>query len=55
MVAPLDIIADIIQTYHWGYLYNCACIMLLRQVKEFYGNLEVVQDEDSGIFLQSTI
>jgi hypothetical protein len=55
MVAPLDIIADIIQTYHWGYLYNCACIVLPKQVKEFYGNLEVVQDEDSGIILQSTV
>jgi hypothetical protein len=55
MVAPLDIITDIIQTYHWGYLYNCACIVLSRQVREFYGNLEVVQDEDSGITLQSTV
>jgi len=55
MVAPLDIIADIIQTYHWGYLYNCTCIVLLRQVRQFYGNLEVVQDEDNGIILQSTI
>jgi hypothetical protein len=55
MVAPLDIIADIIQTYHWAYLYNCAYIVLPRLVREFYGNLEVVQDEDSGIILQSTV
>jgi hypothetical protein len=41
-VAPLDIIANIIQTYHWGYLYSCACIVLPRLVREFYGNLEVV-------------
>jgi len=37
MVAPLDIIADIIQTYHWGYLYNYACIVLPKLVREFYG------------------
>jgi hypothetical protein len=45
MVAPLDIIANIIQTYHWGYLYNYACIVLPKQVREFYRNLEVVQNE----------
>jgi uncharacterized membrane protein YkvA (DUF1232 family) len=37
MVAPLDIIPDIIQTYHWGYLYNYACIVLPKLVREFYG------------------
>jgi len=55
MVAPLDIISEIIQTYHWGYLHNCACIVLTRLVREFYAHLEVVQIEDSGIILQSTI
>jgi hypothetical protein len=46
MVAPLDIIDDIVQTYHWGYLYNCACIVLPKLVREFYGHLKVVQDDD---------
>jgi hypothetical protein len=55
MVAPLDVIYEFIQTYNWGYLYNCACIVLIRLVREFYTHLEVVQDEDSGIFLQSSI
>jgi len=36
MVAPLDVIGEIIQTYNWGYPYNCACIVLTRLVKEFY-------------------
>jgi hypothetical protein len=27
MVAPLDSIHDTIQTYHWGYLHNCACVV----------------------------
>jgi hypothetical protein len=55
LVAPLDVINDIIQTYNWGHLYNCAYIVLTRLVREFYKHLEVVQDEDSGIVLQSTI
>lgn len=36
MVAPLDVINDIIQIYNWGYLYNCAFIVLTRLVREFY-------------------
>jgi hypothetical protein len=42
MVAPLDDIHQIIQTYHWGYLHNCACIMLTKLIREFYAHLEVV-------------
>jgi hypothetical protein len=55
LVTPLDVINDIIQTYHWGYLYNRAYIVLTRLVREFYTHLEVVQNEDNGIVLQSTI
>jgi len=55
MVVPLDVIYEIIQTYNWGYLFNCACIVLTRLVRELYTHLEVVQDEDSGIVLQSSI
>jgi hypothetical protein len=51
MVAPLDVIYEIIQTYNWGYLYNCACIVLTRLVREFYTHLAVVQDKGSGIVL----
>jgi hypothetical protein len=28
MVAPLNDIHEIIKTYHWGYLHNCACVVL---------------------------
>jgi hypothetical protein len=55
MVPPLDSIYETIQTYHWGYLYTCACIVLTRLVKLFYANLEVVQDDDRGLELQSTV
>jgi hypothetical protein len=33
MVAPLDSIHDTIQTYHWGYLRNCACVVYTRLVR----------------------
>jgi hypothetical protein len=49
MVAPLDFIADIIRDNHWGYLYNYACTVYPRLVREFYGY--VVQDDDQGIIL----
>jgi hypothetical protein len=55
MVAPLDSIPDIIQTYHWGYLHSCACVVYTRLVRLFYANLEVVQDGDHGLVLQSTV
>jgi len=55
MVAPLDSVHDIIQTYHWGYLHSCACVVYTRLVRLFYTNLGVVQDDDRGLVLQSTI
>jgi hypothetical protein len=55
MVPPLDNIHDIIQTYHWGYLHNCACVVYTRLVRLFYANLEVVQDGDHGLVLQATV
>jgi hypothetical protein len=55
MVPPLDSIYDTIQTYHWGYLYSCACVVFTRLVRLFYANLEVAQDNDRGLVLQSTV
>jgi hypothetical protein len=55
MVAPLDSIHDTIQTYHWGYLHSCAYVVYTRLVRLFYANLEVVQDDDRWLVLQSTI
>jgi len=55
MVAPLGSIHDTIQTYHWGYLHSCACVVYTRLVKLFYANLEVVQDNERGLVLQSTV
>jgi hypothetical protein len=50
-VPPLDSINETIQTYYWGYLYTCACIVLTRLVRLFYANLEVAQDDDRGLVL----
>jgi hypothetical protein len=55
MVPPLDSIYETIQTYHWGHLYTCACIVLTKLVRLFYANLEVAQDDERGLVLQSTI
>jgi hypothetical protein len=55
MVLPLDSIHAIIQTYNWGYLHSCACVVYTRLVKLFYANLEVVQNDDRGLVLQSTV
>jgi hypothetical protein len=55
MVPPLDNIHAIIQTYNWGYLHSCACVVYTRLVKLFYANLEVVQNDDCGLVLQSTV
>jgi hypothetical protein len=55
MVAPLDSIHDIIQTYHWGYLHNCACVVFTRLVRLFYANLEVILIDDHGVVLQSSV
>jgi len=54
MVAPLDSIHEIIQKYEWGYLHNCAYIVLTRLVREFYAHLEVIHDDDHGMVLQSS-
>jgi len=55
IVAPLDIIHDTIQTYHWGYLHCCAYVVYTRLVRLFYANLEVLQDDERGLVLQSTV
>jgi len=55
MVPPLDNILDIIQTYNWGYLHSRASVVYTILVKLFYANLEVVQNDDHGVVLQSSV
>jgi len=49
IVASLDSIHEIIQTYHW------ACVVLTMLVRLFYANLKVVQDDDHERVLQSSV
>jgi hypothetical protein len=55
MVPSLDNILAIIQTYNWGYLHSCACVVYTRLVKLFYANMEVVQNDDHRVVLQSSV
>jgi hypothetical protein len=55
MVAALDFIVEMIQANHWGYLFSCACPVYPWLVRDFYRYMQVVQDGDSGIILQTTI
>jgi hypothetical protein len=55
MVAPLDFIAEMIQANHWGYLFSYACQVYPWLVRDFYGYMQVVQDDDNGIILQNTV
>jgi hypothetical protein len=37
----------------WEYLYNCACSAFPRLVREFYGNMIIIQDDDRGLIIQT--
>jgi hypothetical protein len=39
----------------WEYLYNCACPAFPRPVREFYGHMIIVQDDDRGLILQTMV
>jgi hypothetical protein len=45
MVSPLSFIDQMIQENHWQFLYICSSIIYPRLVRDFYGYMEVVQDE----------
>jgi hypothetical protein len=45
MIPPFDFIDRLIRENHWDYLYHCSDIVYPRLVQDFYGYLEVIQDE----------
>ena len=55
MDRPLASLREILEHYHWGYLFSCACTVFTRLVRLFYANPEVAQDDEQGIVLQSTV
>jgi hypothetical protein len=40
---------------HWEYLYNCAYPAFPRLVREFYGNMIIIQDDDRGLIMQTMV
>jgi hypothetical protein len=55
MIPPFDFIDRLIRENHWDYLYHCSGIVYPKLVQDFYGYLEVIQDEQSGLTLQTTV
>jgi hypothetical protein len=39
----------------WEYLYNCACPAFPRLVREFYGHMVIIQDDDRGLIMQTVV
>jgi len=48
-------IAQILLENQWEYLYNCACPAIPRLVREFYGNMIIIQDDDRGLIMQTMV
>jgi hypothetical protein len=55
MVPPFDFIDQLIREKHWDYLFHCSSIVYPRLFRNFYGFLEVVQDEQGSLTLQATV
>jgi hypothetical protein len=51
MVPSFDFIDQLIRENQWDYLYKCSGIVYPRLVLNFYGFLEVIQDEQSSLTL----
>jgi len=39
----------------WEYLYNCACPAFPRMVREFYGKMIIIQDDDRGLIMPTMV
>lgn len=55
MVAPFSYIDEIIQENHWQYLYSCSNLVHPCLFNDFYAYMEVVQDADDCLTLQTTV
>jgi len=54
-VANYKLIGQMIQENQWKYLYNCACLGFPKLVREFYGHLIIIQDDDRGLIMQTMV
>jgi hypothetical protein len=48
-------IAQMLLENQWEYLYNCACPAFPRLVREFYGNMIIIQDHHRGLIIQTMV
>jgi len=48
-------IAQMLMENHWEYLYNCACPAFPRLVRDFYGNMIIIQEHDRGLIMQTMV
>lgn len=48
-------ISQMLMENHREYLYNCACPTFPRLVREFYGNMIIVQEDDIGLIMQTMV
>jgi hypothetical protein len=51
----LLLIAQMLLENHWEYLYDCACPAFPRLVREFYGNMIIIQEDDRGLIMQTMV
>jgi hypothetical protein len=47
--------SQMIQENQWEYLYNYACPAFPRLVREFYGHMIIIQDDDRGMIIQTMV
>jgi hypothetical protein len=48
-------IAQMLLKNNWEYLYNCASSAFPRLVREFYGYMIIIQDDDRGLIMQTMV
>jgi len=48
-------IGQMIQDNQWEYLYNYACPAFSRLVREFYGHMIIIHDNDRGLIMQTVV
>jgi hypothetical protein len=51
----LLLIGQMLLENQWEYLYNCACPTFPRLVREFYGNMIIIQDDERGLIMQTMV
>jgi hypothetical protein len=40
---------------HWEYLYECACLAFPKLLREFYGNMIIIKEDDRGLIIQTMV